>query len=127
MLRTMLIVSVLLAGIGCRNTKTTSSDQKAIDQKAIVTKWYLVSHDASIKKFTSNKEEVTPRRGYEMMAFDANGTCTVTIPGPTDRPEVKSGTWKWKSESELVLIINDTREVLQIVQLSADRLEINKQ
>jgi len=124
MFRTLFLVSVLLLGLGCKGNKANSAAASDIDQKAITATWYLVSADNSIRVFSSNKEEIAPRRGFESMSFHADGTCTRTIPGPTDRPEVKSGTWRWKSPSELSVIIDEAREILKINRLSADRLEI---
>ena len=124
MFKTIFLASVLLFGVGCKGNKANSAATSGIDQKAITTTWYLVSADNSLKVFSSKKEEIAPRRGYESMSFQPDGTCTRTIPGPTDRPEVKSGTWRWKSATELSVIIDEAREILKIHRLSTDRLEI---
>lgn len=124
MFRLTLLFLIVLFGSQCKSNKANGSGNPDVDQQAITANWYLLSTDNSVKIFSSNKEEITPRRGYESLLFNADGTCTRTVPGPTDRPEVKSGTWRWKSANELSLIIDEVREVLQINSLSTDRLEI---
>jgi len=127
MFRTFLLATLLTCTLGCKSNKVSSVSLQDVDKKAVVADWYLLSVDNSIKIFTSNNQEVPPRRGYESMTFRADGTCSRTLPGPTDRPETTEGTWKWSSEKELTLEISGTTQVLRINKLLSTRLELTTQ
>ncbi len=123
MLRTIFIISILLLA-GCKGNKAATAAQTDISKEALTTTWHLLSVKDSLKIFTSNAEEVTPRRGFESMRFEADGTFSRTLPGPTDRPETTQGTWEWTSENELTVKIDGTTLALQISKLSTSRFEL---
>ena len=66
------------------------------------------------------------RRGFELRA---DGTATLSEPGPTDRPAAAAGRWLVEEPDRLVLYEGDAaipKRVYRIVSVAPDRLVVRR-
>ena len=70
-----------------------------------------------------------PSRGRRGFQLNADGSLVQTGPGPTDRPESRTGRWELTEDGDLLFypeLPSGRRQSLQIASIDKDRLVIKK-
>ena len=83
---------------------------------------------SSTRVFRPKTFALPPSRGRRTIDLSAPGTMTEARPGPSDRPETRSGGWSVEGNT---LILHspppgEISEKLEIVSLAPDRLVLRK-
>jgi hypothetical protein len=98
------------------------------EDRLFVTRWvHLFEEDTADGEVYAPEDGPIPlaRRPRERLKLEADGSATLFMPGPDDRPAPRPARWSWE-ENGIVVRADGGGAALRVVQQSPTRLVIRR-